>query len=1567
MWTNDLPLLFDIIPRRRPIERLRSKVKILLSIGLSALAAALPGSHARAADPVSTSAENSSSTSGRDFRLRGYGGVRHDIEQRGAGENEVTVHHFVLDDPQRAGWFTSKIFSDFTLTVGNKLTKLQTPAGPVDAIDLGGHGIIAPLIARGAREVDVAVGGNREAVTARIASLAKAATLREAEFSHPLYMDKWDRYCLGFWEKLSDHLSDSLRKTPDDYYKWIGEIGINPQIFTNSTVDDFTTNDAPIAWLRRYFGKYGVKYQRVEWLSNTLDIYNRNPFLTKTANPHAATRWIYYGELHDGPGPLHDVQNANFLTELRRLSGDPNQMAILDPDGEIGPFPMSYWGASGPVCQREFIRFLREVRQLSLDDVSRRYHGKPGRYKSWEDVDFPDWRTFYGWRPESIDLAGEWRFMRDDKREGYSNGWAQPSFDDSDWARLYYPGDALVYGMDAADKPLWMRKTVTIPRNKFHDRIYLSVAPLSQATVQVFINGQVRVALDPRFDAHYNYGQFDITDAVANNPALTIALRFAGGDAPNGPIFLTSKEIEDFPTSDPLLNARRWDIMEFVDWSAAQGVVSTLSAVRSVEPERPIKVHAYGMSPWGWKTLAKYGGFSHHTGSGPGWSYTEPHQLALARDLQDSSETGSSTENFRETRGLFGNLIYMGKNAFDYFHDLMSITKDPESRAWFEKKIPAIKLMGRAYALASPVAEMKGYLSWHYLGETAHSEAWRFDVDPTRGGEMTPFLDEIRIEEGGLNRYAAIIDPGTQCWDDRVATALRSYVEAGGVLVLNSVSGQDTFLAQGRGSGPGASLAGVRLGPPPANDAIIHFSPGASSFAKLSGNVSPRFGVPSHSLAPQAGVDVIGAWGDGSPAFTRRALGKGAIYFCGGSTYPSQVITALAAEYGPRIFAVADKGGGVDLLRTLRSNNGCEDLLMLRGLGNKPAVIHWTFDYPPQGIYDPVTGASIPASIDGDTATFTVNIPDWDFSWFAARRPGVSDAFSHWFTRQTQMWSGREEGVSPPEVPIFRHIDLNHGWKIAQTEDLEKAKALMALDDKSAGLIPTELIPWNSPGMNLKTGPGIAALYRNDFELPAQWEKDSLLALELRGQMLFGNFYPGWNGKSAIYLNGSQIWEGEKMDQARLDATALFKPGRNRLEIVHQGDGIMASIMLERSAIPDSVIDLAGEWRAVDGPQSERKSTLPGAVKTGFVYRDVDVPSSARGQDVWLRAEGSCSFAIVNGRVRYWDLEKPRLHAESPICEIDISPDIRPGQVNRIVLGTEEIFRGWHAQDLRYNHIELALYRPGKWSLDGKSNRDALTPGELERVAQDLSAVQFYPLIHPPAPKTAPPSPAASETPAVLPQPSLNLNLHPSGAVAVDEGPSHLPVSVSGAVEPFGETGGGVAGAYFRGASSVPGGLSLQSPLLSKLLEGKGFTVRVWIMPMAGPGRAGVILGSAPLKWSITDDSSTVWMGYPYSRKLNATTVLTPRAWQSLVLAADRPRATLYVNGVAVAEQTWVAPVEGGNPMVTIGNASMKSDFLDAKIAAFTIYEGALSARQIAAQYLSERSQFAPESVPGRK
>jgi hypothetical protein len=1492
----------------------------------------------------------------KEFKLRGFRDLTHSSEQLGDLNNRVTVHRFTFENKERAVIFTSKIFSDAELTKGNIVKIVKTPNSTADIIALGDSGFIAPILMKDSNELSVITGSSPETAAGWIGKIAGTkALLRRAELSHPKYLDKWDRYCLGIWQAPGDFEQDGIRKTPDEFYKWMGEIGLNPQLNGGNTALELTANDNVMSFYRNLFRKYDVEYQRIEWLPHNYDLYNRNPFLTHTLKPDFASRWSYYGERNLANNPLRTVQNASILNLIKTCSADENQMGILDPDGEIGPFD-DYYNFNGPMAQREFVRFLKEVRGLSISDVSKRYYGRPGFIKSWEDLPLADWREFYGWDEKSIDLSGEWRFMPDPKLEGFAEGWTMPEFNDSDWIRLYYPGDALAFSMASENKPLWMRKTVKIDAGKFKGKVFISLAPLSDKSVQVFLNGKPLGALDPHFHTAKTFGQFDITEEAAKGVPLTFVLRFASKDCPSGPIFLTSKKIQDFPTSDPLVNARRWDHMEFVDWAIAQAVGTTLDMIRSVDPDRPIKVHAYGSSPWGWKTVAKYGGYSHHTGSGPGWQWNEPKQFGASRGLQDSSETGGPVTTLRDLKGLWGNLIFMGKNAHDYFMNLQSITRDPEMRAYFEKKIPAIKVMGRLNVVVSPIAVIRGTLNSIYRSEYSRWELWRYGVNPGKGGELIPYLDEIRIRERNLADFPVIIDEGAECWDDSMGASLRSYVEAGGILVINSMSGTSTFIEQGKGGGP--ALAGIKFGDSPANASAIAFDAGKDkAIGGLTGSFKnyERNGVSSHKILPMEGTEVIGKWADGSAAFTRKAIGKGFVYCSGASVYPNEFIKAIASSFGPDAFATST--GGIDLVRTLRSNNGSEDFLMLRGLG-KEAEAKWTLPYAPKRIYDPMTGVEIPSVIDGNTVTFKVNIPDWDFAWFAVRRPDAENQFSHWFKRQTQIWSGLISDAKEPKAPLFRHFDLNHGWKSVAVESFDSAAKLMKLGDKEAELKETELTMKSVQNEDLNQ----FIFYRRDFKLPENWRKDSIFNLAIKGQVHDCSIH-ALGGENSIYLNGNEIWKGKKLDKAWLDVTPDINADVNRLEIIHRGgNGIMPSILLVRSATPDKTITLSDKWHAVSGFNQETDISIPLTAKASFIYQDIIVTAEDKDKEVWLSVDGTCSYSIINGHLRYWDVHGVSTSTPSPTIDVDITPDIRFGKPNRIVLGNNLIFSGWSSGEIKYKQAELRFYSPGKWSPDGKGTREALTKKEIASVERDASFVQQYPMVNPKVEKKISDVVPKDDKPFTPPPVLMDLDFT-HGAKITDLGPSKVDVKVQGDISEVSEAEGNIKGVYLHGESKKPAIIEMAPKFFRENLSNKNFTVVVWLKPMEINRSGGAIMnwGSWFFGWNISNDSCSMSVVSTPQRQLIAESIIRQRKWQCLALSFDGAKSTLYLNGIAVGCQTWDKPMQGVDAPVFIGSVMGQRECLNAEMASFKIFGAAMDSDSLKKMFVSEWEKFMPK------
>ena len=1041
-----------------------------------------------------------------------------------------------------------------------------------------------------------------------------------------------------------------------------------------------------------------------------------------------------------------------------------------------------------------------------------------------------------------------------------------------------------------------------------------------------------------------------MTDEVRKGGPLTVALRFAAHDCPQGPMFLTPRKAEDFPTADPRVNALRWDHMEFIDWALAQATATTLDTLRSVDPDRPIKVHAYGSSPWGWQVVAKYGGYSHHTGSGPGWQWTEPKQYGSAYGLQDSSEPGSPVSTLRDFRGIWGSLIFMGKNAHDYFMCVHDIKGDPAKRAYFEAKAPYIKLMGRAHVLVSPIASIREQFRYH--NEFAHWETWRYGVNPVRGGEMASLLNEVTLRKGKLDQFRAIIDEGVACWDDEMAAGLEHFVRRGGILLLNSLSGIHTYIERDCGAGP--VLAGVRLGDPPATSDRFSMTMTDPRLADLSGDVrsNGREGTTARHLEPLAGTEVLGVWPDGSAALTRRPLGRGFVYCVGTTAYPGELIAGLTRAQGLGTYASAE--GGCDLFRTLRSNNGVEDLLMVRGKEGREATIRWTLDYSPARIYDPVTGRDIPARIEGHTATIAVRLDDWDFTWLAARRPGSSAHFAHWFKRQTEMWSGLVLGAKTPRAPLYRHLDLNHNWRMAHAANWEQARGLLRLDDASARLKPATMILWDEK----EKAAGSAALYRQDFALPRGWETESVLELAIRGDV-HDNRMHGFQGKNAIYLNGQPCWSGGQLNSLWLDVTAQRKPGSNRLEIVHEGPGLMPSLMLVRTVVPERTLDLSGQWRCVKDMHTESAVALPGEARGVFLYRDVEIPKEAADREIWLRVEPFCPFAIINGRVRYWDIGHGPVFPQPQALEIDITPDLRFGQSNRIILASGAVFAGWQTAEYKVARAELRWYAPGRWAADGKGTRHALTPTELAAVARDAALVRQYRTIPPPMRPAGSPAiaPVAAAT-SPLPAPVLDLAAGPDGQL-VDRGPGKIAIKPQGAVTPFADAGGRIRGVYLHSEGPHPGTLELPNAFFRDKLAKKDFTLRVWVMPIAVQSSGGSLLNwGSELDWQIQDNDTLIGLPSVPARRQIVGTVITQRRWQCLALAVKGRQSDLYLNGIPISRQTWNRSIEASGAPVYLGSFGGRWNFLNAKLAALAIYGEALSAEAVRGLYQSESAAY---------
>ena len=249
-------------------------------------AAALTSTFCIAAGPAMPAGRDDAAS---EFHLRGYRGIRRQGQRIGEGPEAVAVDRLIFDDATHAQWFVSKLYGDFSLSQGNIVKEVATSRGPADAVDLAGGGLILPLLAAEAREV-IVVAGPAAGVLEQANRLAHAAPLRQTALTHPRYLDKWDRYPLGSWHWINDADRDEVLNTPDTLYAWMGRNKITAQLNTGYLTQDLVTNDNLLSHFRKDAARHGVNYQRVEWLANQIDLYNRNSFFTTGPNPHVALR-----------------------------------------------------------------------------------------------------------------------------------------------------------------------------------------------------------------------------------------------------------------------------------------------------------------------------------------------------------------------------------------------------------------------------------------------------------------------------------------------------------------------------------------------------------------------------------------------------------------------------------------------------------------------------------------------------------------------------------------------------------------------------------------------------------------------------------------------------------------------------------------------------------------------------------------------------------------------------------------------------------------------------------------------------------------------------------------------------------------------------------------------------------------------------------------------------------------------------------------------------------------------------------------------------------------------------
>jgi hypothetical protein len=188
------------------------------------------------------------------------------------------------------------------------------------------------------------------------------------------------------------------------------------------------------------------------------------------------------------------------------------------------------------------------------------------------------------------------------------------------------------------------------------------------------------------------YAQFHVTSFLKPGTNL-LALHTQYG-FPRGPVFLTLKNAEEYPTSDPALNARWYDTRQWVASDVARSNARDMTYLRGADPDRVVKImSADSMADVMYPYMEALGAVPHSTGEA-GYFVPWSKRYGYVRGVNESSESGGPAKDIDELKSLFFCMTMEGMNDHDYFINLTNILLDPVQQTWYEKNLPYLELMG---------------------------------------------------------------------------------------------------------------------------------------------------------------------------------------------------------------------------------------------------------------------------------------------------------------------------------------------------------------------------------------------------------------------------------------------------------------------------------------------------------------------------------------------------------------------------------------------------------------------------------------------------------------------------------------------------------------------------------------------------------------------------------------------------------------------------------------------------------------------------------------------------------
>lgn len=688
---------------------------------------------------------------------RGFGHVDVEVSERAKG---VLVTEFSLGDAKSAMRLASKRMND--LMGYGDLRRERSSSFVASLVDVGAWCVGV----RGSQVYEAFAPTAKQAET----EVTKRGAMPPDPRAYPRYLDCFDGDAAALWIACGGKTHDVPFEFA--YLKDLGLAFCAAKPGVDRLVGPGLVDFSPFDWQRTMAELHGLGYRQLQFGAGVRQswLFNEDPLPYAEGPDGFLDSPMLFRGIQNITGYYEPVGRERWEWDFRR------QLAQRYGDEES---PLLGWHGCDEIPTATIVDLASVARSPYVERLWQKDH--QGAVPVPED--------FLG-GGRKLDLRGIWE-MR--------------SAEDSAWFRAPANDMAILIHRTNAKPPaapkFWMRRTFEAPGDSLTTCRYLhaAVTQIHRALnppPEVTVNGMAcpRVAENVTWSYCYDVGR-------ALRPGRNeIAVQTWGSNLP-GYFFLNATPLRGYLDMTPTENARFFEAIEFSTALRIRLIEGNLRAIRSVDPERPIKLMAtHQFYDKSLPLCRRYGAYQHDTGgAGAFWAPMQGDGYSRSHRLPFSCEQGGPPADVAALRSSLTRYLNYGNSAADLVFSVQHYTENPEIRAWLEENVELLHALGKMRQPSPRLAVLRS----SRMFRIGLDDIWNWDIG--RGlvqstGRTLSYVETCDLTDPSvLSQFNLIVDDASLVLTEDECAGLRRWIEAGGTFVAqhhtgrHSVAERDTW------------------------------------------------------------------------------------------------------------------------------------------------------------------------------------------------------------------------------------------------------------------------------------------------------------------------------------------------------------------------------------------------------------------------------------------------------------------------------------------------------------------------------------------------------------------------------------------------------------------------------------------------------------------------------------------------------------------------------------------------------------------------------------------------------